>query len=116
MTKIVTLSDLLDGPENAQGRALDLFALFNLGLVEALMNGLLDAEDAVRFFYNADNCIYVDKYVKNRAAKEVMSRGVQLPDLFDALPVGQARRGFLRELATMRELCLRMVEEGRSVA
>ena len=116
MNKKVVFSELLSGTETAPDRALDLFALLNLGLVEALMNGLLDAEDAVRIFYHADNCIYVDKYVKNKVAKEVMSRGVQLPDLFDALPVGRARREFLRELAIMREFCLKMVEDGRSVA
>jgi hypothetical protein len=116
MNKKIDLTDLsskLDGPSD---RSLDLFAFLNLGLIEALMNGLLSAEDAVRFFYNADNCIYVKKYVKTKGANEVMGRGVQLPDLFDALPVEQARREFLRELAIMRELCLKIVEESRSVA
>jgi len=36
---------------------------------------------------------------------KVMSHGVQLPDLFDALPADEAHRQFQRELATMRALC-----------
>jgi hypothetical protein len=99
MNKKINLGELLSGVEGASGRALDLFAFLNLGLVEALMNGLLEAEDAVRFFYNADNCLYVKKSIKNKTADKLMSCGVQLPDLFDALPAGQARREFLRELA-----------------
>ena len=116
MNKKMNLEELLLGVEGASDRALDLFAILNLGLVEALMNGLIDAEDAVRFFYNADNCLYIKKHVKDKTADRLMSRGVQLPDLFDALPAGQARREFLRELATMRELCLKLLEEHRSVA
>jgi hypothetical protein len=107
---------LLSKSGGPSDRVQGLFTLLNLGLVEALMNGLLNAEDAVRSFYNVDNCIYVKKYIKIKEANEVMSRGVQLPDLFDALPVGQARREFLRELASMRELCLKMFEDHRSVA
>ena len=36
---------------------------------------------------------------------KVMSHGVQLPDLFEALPADEAHRQFQRELATMRALC-----------
>jgi len=116
MNKKMNLAELISKADSPSDRVLDLFAFLNLGLVEALMNGLLNAEDAVRFFYNADNCVYVKKYIKIKEANEVMSRGVQLPDLFDALPAGQARREFLRELSTMRELCLKLLENHRSVA
>ncbi len=116
MNKKIDLGELSLGSEGAPGRAVELLAFLNLGLIEALTNGLLDVEDAVRSFYNADNCLYVKKHIKNKVADRLMSHGVQLPDLFDALPDGQARREFLRELATMRELCLKMLEEHRSVA
>ena len=36
---------------------------------------------------------------------KVMSHGVQLPDLFEALPADEAHRQFQRELGTMRALC-----------
>jgi hypothetical protein len=116
MNKKIELSELLSGVKGATDRIQDLFAIVNLGLVEALVNGLLDAEDAVRIFYNAENCLYVKKNIKNKIADKIMSSGVQLPDLFDVLPVGESRKEFLRELATMRGLCLKMLEDHRSVA
>lgn len=45
-----------------------------------------------------------------------MSRGVQLTDLFDALPANEAQREFQRELTTMRLLCLSLLEEKRLAA
>ena len=45
-----------------------------------------------------------------------MSRGVQLPDLFDVLPLADSQREFKRELALMRALCLRLLEQEKSVA
>ena len=45
-----------------------------------------------------------------------MSHGVQLPDLFAILPPEEAHREFHRELATMRTLCLKLLEGKRSVA
>jgi len=49
-------------------------------------------------------------------ADAVMSHGVQLPDLFEALPTAEAQREFQRELATMRALCLKLLEQKRLVA
>ena len=43
-----------------------------------------------------------------------MSHGVQLPDLFDCLPTEEAQREFYHELETMRSLCLKLLEKGRS--
>jgi hypothetical protein len=40
-----------------------------------------------------------------------MSRGVQLSDLFDALPATTAQREFQRELAKMQSLCLTLLEQ-----
>ena len=116
MNKKVDLRELLPGDEVGPWHVPELFVFFNLGVVDALMNGLMEAEDAVRYFYHADNCLYVKKQLKNKVADRLMGHGVQLPDLFDGLPIGQARREFLRELATMRELCLRLLEERRALA
>ena len=44
----------------------------------------------------------------------VMSRGVQLPDLFESLPAEEAQREFLHELEQMRALCLQLLERERS--
>jgi hypothetical protein len=104
--------------ESGEGSAdrLPVFALLALGLVESLANGVLSASGAVRSFFTADNCLYVRKLLRDKAADEVMSRGVQLPDLFDALPAEEAQREFQRELAAMRTLCLKLLLHKRSVA
>jgi hypothetical protein len=97
------------------GRQLALFALINLGVVESLSNGLLGATDAVRVFFNAENCLYVRKRLKEKTANRIMSHGVQLPDLFDCLPEEEAQREFPHELATMRNLCFKILEKDRLV-
>ncbi len=92
----------------------ELFALVNLGLVQSLASGLLSPADAVKRFYHADNCLYVHKHLRRREANTIMSRGVQLPDLFECLSAEEARREFYRELETMRALCLKLLGEKRS--
>jgi hypothetical protein len=42
-----------------------------------------------------------------------MSRGVQLPDLFDCLPPEEAQRELYHELETMRALSLQLLAKGR---
>src|SRR6266481_1363371 len=114
MSQRVDLRALL--PASGEVRQqLTLFALVNLGLIESLADGLLSAADAVRLFYNADNGLFVRKQLRAKVADEIMSRGAQLPDLFDVLPVKEAHREFLRELAAMRALCARLLEEKRKV-
>jgi len=44
----------------------------------------------------------------------IYSHGVQLPDLFDSLSTEEARREFYHELETIRSLCLKLLEKGRS--
>lgn len=58
----------------------------------------------------------VRKHLRNKTADAVMSHGVQLPDLFEALPTAEAQREFQRELATMRSLCLKLLEQKQLVA
>jgi len=95
---------------------LALFALISLGVLESLSNGLATASEAVGLFFNAENCLFVRKSLGVKTADEVMSHGVQLPDLFEALPAEEANREFYRELATMRSLCLKLLEKERLAA
>jgi hypothetical protein len=94
-------------------RQLELFALVNLGMVQSLASGILTPADAVKRFYHAENCLYVQKHLRKREANAIMSRGTQLPDLFECLPAEEAHREFYRELETIRALCLKLLGEKR---
>jgi hypothetical protein len=110
------LEDLVSTVNKDRTDRLAFFALINLGFIESLANGLIGATEAVSHFYFADNCMFVRKTLKNKTADRIMSHGVQLPDLFDCLPIENAQREFLHELATMRALCLQLLESRRQVA
>lgn len=92
------------------------FALLCLGIIESLTSGLLSATDALRLFFHADNCLFVRKNLKEKIADQIMSHGVQLLDLFDALPAQVAQQEFQRELTTMHSLCLKLLEEKQIAA
>jgi hypothetical protein len=94
---------------------LALFGLVTLGILESLSSGLISASEALGVFFNADNCLFVRQQLHNHAADEIMSHGVQLPDLFDVLPTAEAQREFQRELTTIRALCLELLEEKQLV-
>jgi len=96
-----------------QKQQLRYFALLNLGMVQLLASGIISAAEAVRHFYNADNCLYVREHFRNRKADEIMSHGVQLPDLFDYLSADEASREFFHELETMRSLCMNLLATKR---
>lgn len=89
---------------------LEAFAILNLGLLEMLWNGAITATDAVVRFYNAENCLFVRRSMKSELCDEIMSRGIQLPDLFDILPPDESQREFANELAVMKSLCLKLLE------
>lgn len=116
MNKSISLKTLLSEPGNTLDRQLSLFAIVSLGILESLSNGLMSAADSVRYFFNAENCLFVHQALGETIAEEVMSHGVQLPDLFEALPTETAQREFHRELATIRSLCLKLLEEERVAA
>ncbi len=116
MKNRIQLKTLLPEAGNAPERQLALFALVSLGVLESLSSGLISTAEAVRLFFNAENCLFVQKSLGGKTADEVMSHGVQLPDLFETLPVEEANREFRRELATMRSLCLKLLEEERLAA
>lgn len=113
MSEVVRLQTLL--VEGASDR-LALFALLGLGMAESLTSGVMTASDAVRSFFHADNCKFVRKQLRDKLADEVMSRGTQLPDLFEALTAEEAQREFQQEVATIRALCRQLLERRRSVA
>ena len=108
----IVFSDPGVSPNMAQ--QLELFALLNLGMVKSLASGVLSATEAIQRFYHADNCLYVQKHLRNRDANAIMSRGVQLPDLFDCLSAEEAQREFFHELETIRSLCLKLLEKVQS--
>ena len=116
MNDNIDLSALLAGVDGAAPRRLRVFALLGLGIVESLANGALGTVDAVRIFFNVPNCLYVRTKLHDKVADEVMSRGVQLHDLFESLPEQEAQQEFQRELGKMRSLCLRLLDLHRAVA
>lgn len=116
MNHSIQLETLLAEADSLPAQRLALFALLNLGRVESLAGGSLSAAAAVRLFFHAENCLFVRQHLRERVADEVMSRGVQLPDLFEALPAREAQQEFQRELATMRALCLTLLAEQRLAA
>jgi hypothetical protein len=112
----MSLQALLAASPESPGQRLALFALLTLGLLESLAHGLLSATEALQVFFHVDNCLFVRKHLRDKTAEAVMSHGVQLPDLFEALPMAEAQREFQRELATMRALCLKLLEQKQLVA
>lgn len=60
------------------------FALLSLGVIESLVGGAITASRAVELFFHADNCLFVRKQLRQKIADEIMSRGVQLPDILNS--------------------------------
>ena len=106
---------LLSDSNGNSTAALASFAFLNLGLVQSLNSGALNPSEAIQCFYHADNCLYVREHFQSRVADAIMSRGVQLPDLFEHLPPEEAQRAFFCELEEMRALCLQLLEEERAL-
>jgi len=112
----MNLDKLLRASARTAKQKTALFAILNLGIIESLANGLVTATDAVHFFFNAENCLFVRKHLRDKTTDAIMSHGVQLPDLFEALPSKEAQREFQRELSTMRNLCLKLLGKRQLVA
>jgi hypothetical protein len=90
-----------------------VFAVAALGIVDSLAAGSLTPTEAIRAFFHAKNCRYVRSKLRDKRADEVMSRGVQLADLFDAMPIEEAHREFQQELQTMKGLCHELLQAER---
>ncbi len=112
----INLETLLSDPEKTVEQKLALFAWLNLGIVESLAKGHLTAADAVRIFFNGENCLFVRRRLADENADAIMSRGVQLADLFDVLPADEAQQEFESELLTIRSLCMNILEEKQLAA
>ena len=110
-TSRILLSEIRGG----RVQQLEFFAIVNLGIVQSLASGALSPAEAVQRFYHVANCLYVRRTLRSREANEAMSRGVQLPDLFDTLGTDEARREFYQELEAIRVLCLKLLVRGRSL-
>jgi len=115
MINSINLKSLLSQAGN-RGEQVTSFALLFLGIIQSLTGGLIGIGDALQLFFHADNCLFVRKILREKIADQVMSHGVQLPDLFDTLPAEEAQREFQRELAKMHSLCLRLLEGKRIAA
>ncbi len=92
------------------------FALLCLGIIDPLSSGLMNTSDVIQLFFHAENCLYIQKNLNEKAAREIMSRGAQLHDLFDTLPVAEAQQEFQRELTTMHALCLKLLQNEQIAA
>lgn len=99
-------------PEERQ----EVFALLMLGLFDSLESGVLSPADAVATCFHAENCRFVGGTLKSVDADEVMERGTQLADLFDALSPEEAKQECAAEVAAMRTCCLAMLGHERLVA
>jgi hypothetical protein len=106
----INLSELGGDPV----QQLRFFALLNLGIIQSLAGGVMSASEAIQLFYNADNCLYVKKHLRNKQANAIMSHGVQLHDIFEALSNKEASREFFHELEAIRSLCMNILTEKRS--
>ena len=113
--KKIDLSKVLSGV-GGNGRQLGMFAVLNLGIVELLASGALSSADATRLFFNAENCLYVRKKLRDKVADKIMGHGVQLHDLFEVLPGKEAQQEFQRELQSIRSLCLQLLDQHELVA
>ena len=106
----IVLSELTGSPS----QSIEIFALVNLGFIQSLASGVLTPTDAISRFYHAANCRFVKSRYRQKEAQEIMSRGIQLADLFETLSPEEAQREFGCELETMRSLCLRILSKGRT--
>ena len=95
-----------------QSQRLAVFAVINLGVMQSVGAKAMSPDQATERFFHVSNCLYVKRSLKNKLADEVMSRGVQLADLFDSLPSPQARVELSKELVCMHDLCLKLLRLG----
>lgn len=115
MSGFIYLKDLLSKAPSRHQQVTS-FALVCLGAVESLVSGAISSTDSVRLMFNAENCQFVHDALADETADELMSRGVQLPDLFDALPAEEAQQEYQRELVAMHTLCLQLIGSARKAA
>lgn len=112
---LLQLDRILKGLEKRQKLA--VLAALNLAMVNSIDSKGTQLDDITAGFYNAANCLYVKRSLRSKDADELMSRGVQLADLFDLLPRRQAEAELKRERSVMLTLCQKLLAiGGRQVA
>lgn len=94
----------------------EVFALIVLGLLDSLEGRVLTTADVSALFFNVGNSRFVASTLGCIDAEEVMARGCQLADLFDAIDPDEARAELATEVAAIRTLCLAMLGTERLVA
>ncbi|MCP4363004.1 MAG: DUF3969 family protein [Chloroflexi bacterium] len=107
MNEKIYLKSLFAKSNRTSEESLELFALLNLGILESLNHGLMSASEALYIFFHAENSLFVRQQMCDQIADEIMSRGVQLPDLFEVLPIEEAQR----ELTKLQTLCLNLLDQ-----
>src|SRR5687767_6296827 len=112
MKHVFDLATITSGQEEP----LVLFAVTSLGIIDSLASGSLTPTQAVQAFFHGKNIRFVKSTLNNKRASEVMGRGVQLADLFDAMPVEEAHREFQHELQALKTLCHELLEAERAAA
>src|SRR6266850_969958 len=114
MKQVFDLATITSG----QQEPLALFAVTSLGIIESLslVAGSLTPTQAIRAFFHGKNIRFAKAKLGDDRASEIMGRGVQLADLFDALPVEEAHREFQHELQAMKALCNELHEAERAAA
>jgi hypothetical protein len=112
MKQVFDLTTITTG----QHEPIALFALTSLGIIESLVAGLLTPTQAIHAFFHGKNIRFVKTKLGDDRASEIMGRGVQLADLFDAMPVEEAHREFQHELQAMKALCYELLEVHRAAA
>ncbi len=116
MNRLRTFRILLtEHRRGSRAEQIEFFAIVNLGIVQSLASGALTPAEAVQRFYHAANCSHVRRTLRSKDANEAMSRGVQLPDLFETLGAEEAGREFYREIEAIRALSLKLLAKGRSL-
>lgn len=114
-SQILNISSLLDASERGASR-LSLLALLTLGVVESLLSGQINANEAVQLYFNFDNCMAAKKQVRNKILDEIMSRGSQLPDIIEILPPDKSQQQFQVELNRIRDLCHKLLPKNKVAA
>lgn len=110
------LESLLPSGKDDMSRQAEVFALLALGVLDAFEGGALSPDSARKRFFNGANCPYTHRALNRPDVEEVMSRGAELPDLFDALSLDDATHEAQEEIAAMRAACLRILTAERLVA
>jgi len=112
MKQVFDLAKITAGQEEP----LALFAVTALGIVESLVAGSLTPTRAIESFFHGENVRFVKSKLGDKRAVQIMGRGIQLADLFDAMPMEEAHREYQHELQAIKTLCNELLEAEKAAA